>query len=436
MAKKQEINGVEIHSEEVQDILGPIPGSLLNWGGIMIFILFFIVIAGTYFFSFNEMVTAPTVITTSNPPAPLISNVSGRIEHWFVTDGEMVGKGDCIALIANSANLKDVVCLEQLIDSIGSKPLGKGLERKSLPKELVLGEIQTTYSQFVKNWEDYSSYVTGHFIDRKIDLLEQEKSKQNDYYKLLQEQKILMDTELQLSERKYSRNESMLVKGGMSETELDNSQAQLLQSKRSYLSFLGSLKSNEMTITSQEKAILELKEQNQSSIDQFERTLEDNVAMLKKVIGDWKSKYLISSPIKGKVTLTKFWSENHVISGGERLATIVPENSNGNTIICRANVPSSSIGKVETGQKVNLKLSGFPFMQYGMLLGRVNSISLVPENNEYIVEIQLDEGMKSNYSEQLKLVQEMEGTAEIITRKSRLINRFINPLRSIIKSGQ
>jgi len=436
MAKKQEINGVEIHSEEVQDILGPIPGSLLNWGGIMIFILFFIVIAGTYFFSFNEMVTAPTVITTSNPPAPLISNVSGRIEHWFVSDGEMVGKGDYIALIANSANLKDVVCLEQFIDSIASNPLDKGLEQKILPKELALGEIQTTYSQFVKNWEDYSSFVTGHFIDRKIDLLEQEKSKQNDYYKLLQEQKILMETELQLSERKYSRNESMLVKGGMSETDLDNSQAQLLQSKRSYLSFLGSLKSNEMTITSQEKAILELKEQNQSSIEQFERTLEDNVAMLKKVVGDWKSKYLISSPIKGKVTLTKFWSENHVISGGERLATIVPENSNGNTIICRANVPSSSIGKVETGQKVNLKLSGFPFMQYGMLLGRVSSISLVPENNEYIVEIQLDEGMKSNYSEQLKLVQEMEGTAEIITRKSRLINRFINPLRSIISEGR
>ena len=40
--------------------------------------------------------------------------------------------------------------------------------------------------------------------------------------------------------------------------------------------------------------------------------------------------------------------------------------------------------------------------------------------------------MVSSYSEQLKLVQEMDGTAEIVTKEMRMIYRFINPLKAIL----
>jgi len=65
------------------------------------------------------------------------------------------------------------------------------------------------------------------------------------------------------------------------------------------------------------------------------------------------------------------------------------------------------------------------------LTGEVSTISLVPEKEGYFVEISLNEGMKSSYSEQLKLVQEMDGTAEIITDEMRMIYRFINPLKML-----
>jgi hypothetical protein len=60
-------------------------------------------------------------------------------------------------------------------------------------------------------------------------------------------------------------------------------------------------------------------------------------------------------------------------------------------------------------------------------------VSLVPENDGYVVEIRLNEGMISSYSEQLKLVQEMDGTADIITGEMRMIYRFINPLKMVLK---
>jgi hypothetical protein len=73
-------------------------------------------------------------------------------------------------------------------------------------------------------------------------------------------------------------------------------------------------------------------------------------------------------------------------------------------------------------------------MEHGTLTGVVNSISLVPEKEGYIVEINVNDGMVSSYSEQLKLVQEMDGTAEIITKEMRMIYRFINPLKTILNN--
>ncbi|MBW6537168.1 MAG: hypothetical protein K0B11_19325, partial [Mariniphaga sp.] len=64
--------------------------------------------------------------------------------------------------------------------------------------------------------------------------------------------------------------------------------------------------------------------------------------------------------------------------------------------------------------------------------GHIRSVSLVPEQEGYIAEISLEKGMLSSYSEQLKLVQEMDGTAEIITKEMRIIYRFINPLKSLL----
>lgn len=138
---------------------------------------------------------------------------------------------------------------------------------------------------------------------------------------------------------------------------------------------------------------------------------------------------MLSAPIAGMITLTTYWSENHVISAGERLATVVPVDNS--IIICRAIVPSSGIGKVKIGQQVNIKLTGYPYMEHGMLTGDVSSVSLVPEKEGYIVEIRLNDGMISSYSERLKLVQEMDGIAEIIADEMRMIYRFINPLKML-----
>ena len=428
LAKRQNI---EIYNEEVKEIMQQIPGSLLRWGLTIIFLIFLSIIVCSYFLKYKEIVMAPLVITTTNPPAPIIAKSSGRIAHWFVSDGVQIKEGDEIAIIENSTNLIDFRLAEKVLDQIDSTKVESCLS-VMLPRDLMLGELQSDYIRCYSNRENYRDYLATNYLSRKIELLRQQIQKQKEYYQFSLEQKKMMEQELGIIKKGLERHRSLLDKGGISESKLEEEKSRIIQAESNYTGFVASLRSTEITMINLERSLLELQEQQHINIKQFEMDIFSDIRNLKNQFQIWKDKYLLTSPIDGKVTLTEFWSENHVVMLGERLATVIPINSS--IVICRAVVPSKGIGKVEKGQLVNIKLAGYSYMEHGMLTGKVNAVSLVPEKEGYIVEIVLDKGMISSYSEQLKLVQEMDGTAEIITKEVRMLYRFINPLKIIFSN--
>jgi len=100
-------------------------------------------------------------------------------------------------------------------------------------------------------------------------------------------------------------------------------------------------------------------------------------------------------------------------------------------------LPQRGAGKVKVGQPVNLKFEHFPHMEYGMVRAKIQSISAVPiqENGQsfFVVEVDFPNGLETNYGKTLAFTQNMEGSAEIITEDLRLIDRFINPIRAVLK---
>ena len=120
------------------------------------------------------------------------------------------------------------------------------------------------------------------------------------------------------------------------------------------------------------------------------------------------------------------------------MATIIPDDSI--QIIGRILIPSSGLGKVKIGQQVNVKLNGFPYMEYGLLKGQLSSISSVPETLDseqtgYMAEVTFPDGMISSYKNKFKFIQQMDGMAEIITKNTRLIERFVQPVESLFKNN-
>ena len=81
-------------------------------------------------------------------------------------------------------------------------------------------------------------------------------------------------------------------------------------------------------------------------------------------------------------------------------------------------------------------------MEYGLLTGVVEYLSSVPENSsdpelspQYTAEVIFPQGMRTSYGKDVKLIQKMNGEAEIITEERSLIMRFIDPVVSLFKSG-
>jgi len=176
---------------------------------------------------------------------------------------------------------------------------------------------------------------------------------------------------------------------------------------------------------------LQLQESKEQSRQQI--AIEEALQNLKSQIKQWKQRYLIISPIEGKVTFTKIWSKNQNVQTGEIVVTIIPTKAT--NIIGKIQIPAIGVGKVKLGQTVNIKFDNFPYMEFGLLRANIKSISLIPIQTEkgaiYTAEVEIPNTLISNYGKHLKFSQEMTGTADIITDDIRLLERFLNPLKSI-----
>jgi hypothetical protein len=95
-------------------------------------------------------------------------------------------------------------------------------------------------------------------------------------------------------------------------------------------------------------------------------------------------------------------------------------------------LPLKESRKVAVGQKVNIRLEDYPAQEFGFIRGRIIRIASTPENGNYLIEVEMPQNMTTSFNIPLKPRREMKGSAEIITEDLRLIQRFINPVKSFL----
>lgn len=163
------------------------------------------------------------------------------------------------------------------------------------------------------------------------------------------------------------------------------------------------------------------------------RDYRASVGQLLASIRVWEMSYCLVAPSDGKVQLLVQGAPNLYLSAGDIFARMVPEG--GETWIGRALLPIQRSGKVKAGQRVIVRFTNFPDQEFGIVNGRLSSVSLVPSEDNYMVEIAFPDGLTTNYRKNLPVSYEMKATAEIVTDDVRLIERFFQPLKKILKEG-
>jgi len=429
-----EKNNSEGHSEEVEEIMSFIPNRVIRWGLTVIFAIFVTLLIGSYCFKSPEIISAPMILTKKNPPVSLISKSTGKIDRLFAIDGQMIVEKGKIALINNPTDFEHYLTLKrELAECFRISNWDEQVFAYDLSDHLTLGELQQSYGPFLKSRNNFKQYLTQNYLPQKIGLIDKQIVKQEEYYRTLIRQIEIQRNDLTLSQKSFTRDSSLFQKRTTSEAEFEKSRQLFLSKKSAFVGYEAVLRETESSILQLQSTRVELQMQHERELSEFRLALDESKQNLENAIHLWEERFLVSSPVKGKLTFTSIWSVNQEVKTGELIATIIPVEES--AIIAKAVIPPSGFGKVEIGQRVNLKLIGFPYMEFGMLKGRIKSISLVPEAKGYVAEIELSEGMTSSYRENLKFIQQMDGTAEIITKEMRLITRLINPLRAFFDSG-
>ncbi len=163
------------------------------------------------------------------------------------------------------------------------------------------------------------------------------------------------------------------------------------------------------------------------------RTLSDNIdrsaKLLRNQIKDWKKKYVFISPYEGVVSLSTLWSNDQWVETNAAIMTILPQLEK--NIIGRMEIPIQNSGKIKENQDLILKLSNYPYMEFGVIYGKIKSISLVPYKDYYIAEFDVP-NLTTNYNYKIPFSQQMEGIASIIIKDFSVFDRFLQPIKSSV----
>ena len=420
-----------LYSDPVKEIMGKPPRRILRWGTTVMFLVFVLFIFFSWIIRYPDTIPAPVEITTTNPPVTLVTKITGHIKSFFVKEREKVDAGQLIAVMETTASLDEIKSLKNTVDTILNPEL---LSYKGLPQFPGLGELQGYYGVFMKDLSDLNNYVINDFYGSKIKSLSDEIKGVDEYISRLSVKEKFYSENQRLEVKKFARDSSLFADKVIPESEFEKSHQALL---------MVNIELQQARLDHTAKSI-ELAEKRQLLQDYRITKLEENGKLvsglresffnLKAQINLWENTYLLISPIQGIVSFTKFWSANQSVVKDEPVVSIVPLEPG--SFLGRINLKMQRSGKVNPGMLVNIKLSGYPYLEYGIVRGKVKSKSLVPAGDAYVIDIELPQGLTTLYGKNLDFTQNMQGTAEIITENISLLQKIVNPFRYMISKNK
>src|SRR5690606_20538249 len=420
---------LNIYSEEVRDVLSHPPKAIFKWGNTILFGFLLILITLSWLIRYPDIITTEITITTQIPPEKLVAKSSGKIEKIFVEDRSSVAENTPLAVIENPADYNDVFLLKSVVDSIKINNDDFIFPLEKLPV-LNLGTIESAYALFQK---DYLAYKLNKDLEPyQIEITAQniETSQQHERLKLLIGQKEIGQKELQYKKTELNRYKSLYEKGVISAQEWEQKNVEYLQQEKnsnSLQSQISQLRSS-LNDLNRNKRTTSLN-QSKDNINLL-RNVILSFNQLKKSINEWELAFVLRSSISGQVSFMQIWTENQTISAGENTFVIVPQTKS--DFVGKIKAPALNSGKINTGQQVNIRLANYPDREFGIIKGKIKSISLTPDKeNNLLIDVTLPNGLETSYKKEIIFQQEMSGTADIITEDLRLIERLLYQFRDM-----
>lgn len=430
---------IELYEDKYDELLGRTPSWLVNWGMVMIFLFVCMLFLGSNFFKYPATVSSSITITTENPPTSIIALNNGKIDQLFVQNGQLVKAGEYLAIMDNTSNYMNVLELKRDLKKLKKIILEEDYSKMIyIPDDYILGSIQPSYSNFQRLYNDFKKYFSISIIEKKIISIGLQIKDYEQYFKKLNFQVVDQKIAVQLYKNQYVRDSVLLETCTVTVTDYEKSKQAFLQGRSGFYGLEAAQENVKMQINQLNYQIVNLQNQRLGEIENMINELRESYDNLVWSILEWEKKYVLISPINGIITFNKYWNANQFVVSNEIVFSVIPSEKQ--QIVGRMKFPVNGSGKVKINQKVQIRLANFPYVEYGMIEGKIETISLIPElvQDEYFytAEVSLTYGLTTNYKKTLPFNQQMQGTAEIITEDMTIYQRLINPIKSTLTKSK
>jgi multidrug resistance efflux pump len=423
---------INIRSEDVGELLAVPPKWIVRWGISMVFLILILTLLFSYFIRYPDIVQGKATITTLNPPVSIVARVNGKISQLLVQNNQEVKKSQLLAVIENTANHGQVLELEKILQSRPSDIIPDSVNTALLSTKLnELGELTAPYLAFLKALNDYRLFREINPQLKEISIIDKELIEYGNLLKKNQEQENIQREEFMLVQKDYERAFTLFESKTISLKELEDKKKEFLQAKRNYESVKINTSTTRITVNNLEKNKIQLQMQQYERETNYKQAFNDALKTLLNTIVSWKRDYLLLAPFDGKTSFYAVWHENEHVKAGDEILSIVPVAKQ--QIVGKLLVPTQNSGKIKVGQQVNIRLDNYPYEEYGYLQGNVASISPVPKQNSYAVEVTLPHGITTSYQKELAYKEEMQGQADVITEDISMMDRIFFSFRKLLK---
>ncbi len=166
--------------------------------------------------------------------------------------------------------------------------------------------------------------------------------------------------------------------------------------------------------------------QTRQQIAELERQLEQKV---------------IRAPISGTILQLPFKQPKSFVQTGQLVAQIAPQ---GASKILKVQMPSQNSGFLKVGMPVKAKLDAYPFQDYGIVEGKVQSVSPDSKSVEtgagkieaFEVNVELNQDYILSQGKQVELTLGQTATAEVIVRQRKTIDLILDPFKKLQQGGE
>ena len=413
--------------EAVRDIIGREPSWILTSGISLVALITVILLSITWFIQYPDSIRAKVTVQTIQAIVKHKAKLDGHLNQIMSKDGEKVKESQVLALIDNQLDYNTLIDLEAvLIEHEEDESYKKLLNKvQDIARMGQLMELQEHLNLLIKRLKNWQRLIQAKSIthDRKStkELVGQYKRLIKE---LVQKQQTLQQ-QIKLAQGEVDNKESLVSRSLLAKQESVKAEQTLLQLRSQLNDIKINMQLYQLKLSELQQELVLKEIRLHDDVDQHLVNINEQRSYLLSKIREWKEQHLILAQTSGTLSFNQHWKNKQFVQKGDTLFNIIPLIQQMDAWMI---VSGKGVGKIKAGQKVQIELENYPATEFGLLEGMVRTINAVPDQEGYLVKIDIPNEMTTSYGIAFNSHPYLQGTGKIITQPRRLLTRFTDKL--------